>query len=646
MAESTRFKTLEEQVRKQEAKLQEIMENLQSSQSSQQQLRGEIRQELEESNKRMESLVTGIGQKFGAFLEQKFSSLMLNVTGAREKVPEEEPRGRIEQTPPLLPTPLLNSGCIQKQKLRELSGKKKVAIVEMYLDGKADRWFQGMRIEKPRLTWEEFGEMLYKRFNDNGYKDIIEEFNKLQQEGSVEEYQERFEELKPLMLDKNKNLDESYFTSSFISGLKEEIKPMVKMLRPATLSEAFEISLWQESNIKVQFGGVRGGHGNAAESKFGMTKGTTPTAANINTYKIPSTGNFRNTKFRNLQTDHQDPKRISPQEIQYRRNHGLCFKCGDKYGPGHQCKFGHLNLLIGEEEEETMFEDAPGKQDDQTGNPGQVMEMSLHALSEALKRKTITLTGKLDGEEVLILVDTGSSDSYINSELVIGMDIKYQMVSDPFSVIMGNGTYVTSNAICPSVMWEVNQYKFRFDLKVMELGGWDIILGVDWMVHFSPITFDFHQLRISLFNQGQTVHLQGQAENCDLDLIRGKDLRYFIEYKRQVCAAMEWKQNKDGNEHTIPREVKNILGEYADVFKTPDSLPPRRSIDHEITLKPGSQPVKLKPYRYPHSQNRRNRKTGYKNVGEQNSYTQHQSVCIFSAASQKERRHLEVLCGL
>ena len=56
------------------------------------------------------------------------------------------------------------------------------------------------------------------------------------------------------------------------------------------------------------------------------------------------------------------------------------------------------------------------------------MEMSLHALSEALKRKTITLTGILDGEEVLILVDTGSSDSYISSELVIGMDISYQWV--------------------------------------------------------------------------------------------------------------------------------------------------------------------------------------------------------------------------
>ena len=67
----------------------------------------------------------------------------------------------------------------------------------------------------------------------------------------MREYQEQFEELKPLMLIKNRNLDEHYFISSFISGLKEEIKPMLRMLKPATLTEAFELSQWQEYSLKV-----------------------------------------------------------------------------------------------------------------------------------------------------------------------------------------------------------------------------------------------------------------------------------------------------------------------------------------------------------------------------------------------------------
>lgn len=53
----------------------------------------------------------------------------------------------------------------------------------MYLEGKADKWFQGVKIEKPGLGWTEFGDLLCKRFTDSICKDVVEEFNKLHQEG-------------------------------------------------------------------------------------------------------------------------------------------------------------------------------------------------------------------------------------------------------------------------------------------------------------------------------------------------------------------------------------------------------------------------------------------------------------------------------
>lgn len=41
---------------------------------------------------------------------------------------------------------------------------------------------------------------------------------------------------------------------------------------------------------------------------------------------------------------------------------------------------------------------------------------------------------------------------------------------------------------------------------------------------------------------------------------------------------------------------------YKDVFAEPHALPPFRDIDHKIHLVSHSQPVNVKPYRYPHSQ--------------------------------------------
>lgn len=73
-------------------------------------------------------------------------------------------------------------------------------VIEMYLEGKEKIWYQSRKLAMKRLNWEEFTLETTRRFNEMGFKDEVEEFNKLLQEGSVKEYQDRFEELRSLML--------------------------------------------------------------------------------------------------------------------------------------------------------------------------------------------------------------------------------------------------------------------------------------------------------------------------------------------------------------------------------------------------------------------------------------------------------------
>ena len=42
-----------------------------------------------------------------------------------------------------------------------------------------------------------------------------------------------------------------------------------------------------------------------------------------------------------------------------------------------------------------------------------------------------------------------------------------------------------------------------------------------------------------------------------------------------------------------------LLHAYGGLFADPTGLPPKRAHDHRITLKPGAQPVAVRPYRYP-----------------------------------------------
>ena len=49
-------------------------------------------------------------------------------------------------------------------------------------------------------------------------------------------------------------------------------------------------------------------------------------------------------------------------------------------------------------------------------------------------------------------------------------------------------------------------------------------------------------------------------------------------------------------------EVSTLLEEYQDLFEFHAGLPPIRDRDHAITLKQGTSPVSVQPYRYPYVQ--------------------------------------------
>lgn len=52
----------------------------------------------------------------------------------------------------------------------------------------------------------------------------------------------------------------------------------------------------------------------------------------------------------------------------------------------------------------------------------------------------------------------------------------------------------------------------------------------------------------------------------------------------------------------LNHELRTLLLKYSMVFNPPTDLPPKRTQDHAIPLVKGSNPVKVKPYRYAHCQ--------------------------------------------
>lgn len=113
----------------------------------------------------------------------------------------------------------------------------------------------------------------------------------------------------------------------------------------------------------------------------------------------------------------------------------------------------------------------------------------MHALSGNAPSNTIRIQGKVNGQVITILIDSGSTNSFIDPHTVsrCGVDIHTWVMV----VAMADGNQLTSDATCKGFKWSMQGVKFQADIRVLALGGCDMVLGTDWMKQFSPLLFDF-----------------------------------------------------------------------------------------------------------------------------------------------------------
>ncbi|KAL5722704.1 hypothetical protein ACHQM5_006190 [Ranunculus cassubicifolius] len=127
---------------------------------------------------------------------------------------------------------------------------QKVLYASLSLQGKAEAWYVTDAAFFERMPWEEFAYIVNARFSEEICENVVGEFSKLIQTDSVQDYVERFEELRPLMLQRNPGLTKKFFVDSFLSGLKAEVKHSVQMFCPTSMIAVVQLARLQEANIE------------------------------------------------------------------------------------------------------------------------------------------------------------------------------------------------------------------------------------------------------------------------------------------------------------------------------------------------------------------------------------------------------------
>ena len=122
-----------------------------------------------------------------------------------------------------------------------------------------------------------------------------------------------------------------------------------------------------------------------------------------------------------------------------------------------------------------------------------------------------------------VLFDTGATHSFISASCANALGLKSKRVENLLLIESPMGTNARVDRICKGCVITLADRAFNVDLRILDMTGYDVILGMDWLIVYRTL-IDCHHHRIIFclpdgfkvcFVEGKCVSLPfSQSDPC------------------------------------------------------------------------------------------------------------------------------------
>ncbi|XP_050902350.1 uncharacterized protein LOC127112789 [Lathyrus oleraceus] len=434
---------------------------------------------------------------------------------------------------------------------------ERLIIASVHLEQEVVSWFQMVTRSQPFQSWHDFTRALELDFGPSIYDCIRASLFKLQQTKSANDYYLEFTAL-----------------SNRVYGLSND-----------ALIDCFKFVSAPQKSVYTQ-----------NRTHFNPTRNdqsqTTEKATNPPLLPTPPT--------RPMSQFQKNPaiKRISPAEMQLRREKGLCYFCDDKFFFSHKCP--NKQLMLFELHDDTEYLNSSSSEDiTNTTESEEVTEhhLSFNAFHGATGMGVIRFKGYIGPICVSILLDGGSSDNFIQPRIVKFLNLDVEPTKG-CKVLVGNGQNMQTEGVVKKLPLKIQGIEVTILAYLLPVAGADVLLGAPWLASLGPHVSDYATSMLKFYLDGKFVTLQGEIGNkpvmAQLHIFKRLNQMNAISelFTIQKIDPVVIEDNWDGITVDLDPEMSTLLHTYREIFQIPKGLPPTRGLSHEILLKGGAQPVK------------------------------------------------------
>ena len=160
-----------------------------------------------------------------------------------------------------------------------------------------------------------------------------------------------------------------------------------------------------------------------------------------------------------------------------------------------------------------------------------------------------------------------------------------------------------NKGICKTVHVHFQGIDIWEDFLPIKLGSADIILGLQWLTTLGMTHTDW-KLQTMTFKFGNQDVTIREDPSLGRSLVSLKNIykTLLAEKNGFWVELIEARIEQPFSTVELPRFLERIIEESPEIFAEPVGLPPSRQHEHSINLQPGTMPISVRPYRYPHCQ--------------------------------------------
>nr|GEY44376.1 hypothetical protein [Tanacetum cinerariifolium] len=361
---------------------------------------------------------------------------------------------------------------------------------------------------------------------------------------------------------------------AYICGLSKNIKGEVTSSEPATLNKAVRmahtlmeqkvkaIAEREADNKKRKWENFQGGSSSSG--------GNNNSNRNNNNYN--NNQNYNNNRnnnqnlYRNPNRNHQNSQRqgnaramtnVGNQNTNEAGQNVKCNRCGMQHYGNYLIKCNKCGKIGHRARDCWLKVVATGR------NRARGQAYALRDGDQNLGPNVVTGTFLLNNHYARVLFDSGSDKSFVNINFSRLIDIKPVKVNHSYEVDLADGRVVSTNTILRGCALNLINHLFEIDLMPIELGTFDVIIGMDWLIlHDSVIVCGKKKVHMPL--KKMTLVVKGDDCVSRLKVVSCMKVKKYVDRGSYLFVAQVIENEL--TERRLP-----VICKFPDVF--PEDLP-------------------------------------------------------------------------